>query len=86
MAFSGAMIKYNGWLKLFSLFFTFWTAQSYMKDSLVVYDHAFDIDLLNEKTSKYDLSYSPQFNIVCAFLTGILWHFVALVIIIYRSR
>ena len=85
MVFSGVMIKYNG-SQFFYLFFTYWTAQSYMKDSFIVYDHAFNTTLLNDITLKYDLSYSFEFNIVCAFLTGILWHLIALVIIIYRSR
>lgn len=84
--FSGVIIQYQG-KKWFQIVFTFWNAQSYAKGSLMIYEDAFAVDELNQIAGAgYNLKFSFAFDIACSFLTAIFWHFVALAIIIYRSR
>merc|ERR1719469_764294 len=67
MVFSGVMIKYDD-NKLFTIFFTYWTAQGYVKGSSIAYEDAFDVDRYNNLVDKYNLEYPFGFNMVCAFL------------------
>jgi len=85
MVFSGFMLKYDG-NKFFSLFFTYWTAQGYVKGCTVAYEDVFDVDLFNSVSDKYNLEYVFGFDMICAFLTGVAWHLIVLIIIIYRAR
>jgi len=85
MLFSGVMLKYDD-SKFFTLFFTYWTAQGYVKGCTVPYEDVFDVDLFNSTIDKYNLEDSFGFNMICAFLTGIAWHLIVLIIIIYRAR
>mmetsp|Transcript_20661 Transcript_20661/g.57380 ORF Transcript_20661/g.57380 Transcript_20661/m.57380 type:complete len:556 (-) Transcript_20661:327-1994(-) len=86
MVFSGIMIFYNGENKIFLAFFSFWVAQGYYKGCLTPYEDVFDVDLLNEDTGGFDLHYPFEFDMLCAFLTAILLHLVALPVLMYRSR
>lgn len=87
MAFSGIMAKYDG-KRYFNLFFTFWTAESYFEGATRDYDKAFDVERLNnsELGRQWDLNYEFGFNIACAFLTSLIGHLIALMIIFYRAR
>ena len=85
MIFSGVMIKYQG-KKLFQAFFTFWVAQGYAKGTLTTYDNVYRVEILNSLQAGYNLDFPFGFDILCAFLTAIVWHLVALMMIVYRSR
>ena len=85
MAFSGVMIKSNGH-KIFTIFFTYWTAQGYSDRSSSTYDDVFAVELMNSYFLKYDFDYEFWENMLYGFLTGLLWHFIVLIILIYRMR
>mmetsp|Transcript_59762 Transcript_59762/g.146700 ORF Transcript_59762/g.146700 Transcript_59762/m.146700 type:complete len:402 (-) Transcript_59762:2248-3453(-) len=64
---------------LFLIFFTFWTAQGYSTESYAAYEGSFDVGLMNDLVSGYDLSFSFAANVVCAFATALAWHLLALI-------
>lgn len=85
MIFSGTLIHYHG-RRLFNLFYTFWVAQGYAVGFYETIDDVFNVELFNEKKEGFDLSYSFGFNVLCGVLTALLWHLIALMIMIFRSR
>ena len=85
MTFSGVMIRYDG-NKFFTLFFTYWTAQGYVERSSAAYKEVFLVDLFNEHFQRYNLDYTFEENMLYGTLTSLLWHFIVLIILIYRMR
>ena len=70
---------------LFLIFFTFWTAQGYSTESYAAYEGSFDVGLMNELVSGYDLSLSFAANVACAFATALAWHLLALILLWRKS-
>lgn len=85
MIFSGTLIHYNGRI-LFNIFYTFWVAQGYAAGFYETVDDVFNVELLNDVKEGFDLSYSFGFNILCGVMTALLWHLIALMIMVFRSR
>ena len=79
--FSGGIIAAVGWKEhIWQLFFPFWNGQSFFKAFQNDYD-GYNVPFLNDKMSQYNLSFSFSFNILCAFLTGFIWHLFSLLIL-----
>lgn len=86
IAFSGTLVPAVGWREhIWQLFFPLWNGQSFFKALTKDYEESYDVPLLNDKISQYNLSFPFSFDILCAFLTGFIWHLFSLLILWRQS-
>jgi ABC-type multidrug transport system ATPase subunit len=87
MLFCGFIFKVNdGNEHVFQLFFSFWNAQSFKKAFSKDYEGKFDVKLFNSRLINFNLDFPFWFDILCSFLTAMIWHLISLLILVMKKK